>query len=940
MKKYLLHIFAYEDGGDILNSLSSIHDDSSRNAEVHLFCAYRHHDKTNEILEQCEQLKKEHVINAFTLLHISEESSYEETANAVFLHKKYAVNKNSFLFFLSSTISVLPFTLSILLDRLTAEDNTAGLNPLILAGWRKSKEHRIAHMGTVCDCQKQLHYLYEGLPLSNPLTQKKRFFQMAHPGAVLIRHMDFISVGGFKTAFAPLSFAVLCIKLTTLRPHGFSTEPNSKAILHNSFDSWESCGTWNSILQRGRLHTDGIAINYPYIVENDRLEYKVDAWLCEHANNLPLELTPNSIEEAWLSWRHTPNPLSLLKYISSLPEHQKQYAITLCRTLPASLPRTITYYTAQCEKIRFFAVTNHLTQLAVQTREWIKKTAQFHYKLLKPCIHLLHKMGMYACSLDTSPAVFDAWLEISKHNERIDNGNDWPKIAVLMPVWNPNPEFLIQAIQSVHSQTYKNWQFCIADDASTNPLIPELLRSYARDDKRISLMIRSQNGHICQASNSALELVDAPYTAFLDHDDMLAPEALSMVAQRIADNSSLGYIYSDNDHIDCCNVRYDPAFKPDFDADLFYTGHLSTFATDLIHKVGGLRIGTEGAQDQDLRLRVTELLSMREIAHIPHILYHWRVHAGSTAGGLATKPYMVDAIRRVLLDAAQRRGIQAELVDAGKNNFFRLANAIPANMTCTVILLTDANAPHISKNIFTYLEKAQEKIDIEIYIQPLCKQPIHTLHTETLPVQTLPYVGERWVAACNAAAAHAKGMIVFYLYAGLQPAHDCNIEQLLIQATRLDLAITGGIIWKNNRLLHGGWYPDSTGMPFQLLRGTPYADISSSSWGQFLLPRHTIGVSWQCMAVRKDILKENIFLDESFGELALVDFSLRHIQKNRHTLVSPWGQWDSTCIIPEKSPNIQEINLFRERWGETVKTCGLRNPNLRMAPDNNWTLTM
>ena len=105
----------------------------------------------------------------------------------------------------------------------------------------------------------------------------------------------------------------------------------------------------------------------------------------------------------------------------------------------------------------------------------------------------------------------------------IQSGKNWPMISVLMPVWNPKPEFLLQAINSVRTQKYSNWQFCIADDASTNPDITEILRSLAASDKRVSITFREENGHICKASNSALELVKAPYIAFLDHDDMLAP---------------------------------------------------------------------------------------------------------------------------------------------------------------------------------------------------------------------------------------------------------------------------------------------------------------------------------------------------------------------------------------------------------------------------------
>ena len=84
---------------------------------------------------------------------------------------------------------------------------------------------------------------------------------------------------------------------------------------------------------------------------------------------------------------------------------------------------------------------------------------------------------------------------------------DPPKIAVLMPVFNPNPEWLKEAIDSVCDQLYPHWQFCIADDCSTDPRVREVLEQAAASDQRIRWYFVRRMG-ISAVSNTALALVE------------------------------------------------------------------------------------------------------------------------------------------------------------------------------------------------------------------------------------------------------------------------------------------------------------------------------------------------------------------------------------------------------------------------------------------------
>ncbi len=202
-----------------------------------------------------------------------------------------------------------------------------------------------------------------------------------------------------------------------------------------------------------------------------------------------------------------------------------------------------------------------------------------------------------------------------------------PLISIVVPVYNTEEKYLREMIESVSQQLYPNWELCIADDASTKPHVREVLEQYGLEDPRIKVVYRQDNGHISAASNSALEIATGEFVALLDHDDVLAPHALYMVAHAINEHPDADVLFSDEDKLDDAGCRCDPYFKPDWNAELFYcqnfVNHLGVYRTSLLRAIGGFRAGFEGSQDYDLTLRATAATS-GPIVHIPHVLYHWR----------------------------------------------------------------------------------------------------------------------------------------------------------------------------------------------------------------------------------------------------------------------------------------------------------------------------
>ncbi|MDR8731964.1 Chondroitin synthase [Burkholderia pseudomultivorans] len=272
---------------------------------------------------------------------------------------------------------------------------------------------------------------------------------------------------------------------------------------------------------------------------------------------------------------------------------------------------------------------------------------------------------------------------------RISGFASAPLISVVMPVYNPDPKWLAEAIESIRGQLYPYWELCIADDVSTDPAIRPLLERYASQDQRIKVAFREKNGHISAASNTALELVTGTWVALFDHDDLLPEHALYCVADAIVRDPSIRMIYSDEDKIDGAGKRREPYFKCDWNPDLFLSqnmfSHLGVYQKALLDEVGGFREGYEGSQDYDLALRCVERAGAGAIHHIPRVLYHWRVHAESTASGTDAKPYAVVAGERALNDHFDRMGIHAMAEYAGNGYRARYEMPNPAPLVSLII---------------------------------------------------------------------------------------------------------------------------------------------------------------------------------------------------------------------------------------------------------------
>jgi O-antigen biosynthesis protein len=524
---------------------------------------------------------------------------------------------------------------------------------------------------------------------------------------------------------------------------------------------------------------------------------------------------------------------------------------------------------------------------------------------------------------------------------------DRPLISVVMPTYNPKPEWLKEAIESIRSQLYPNWELCIADDLSTDPAIRPLLEQMSREDSRIKVIFREQNGHISAASNSALQLATGDWVALLDHDDLLPEHALYCVANAIVANPSVRLIYSDEDKMDASGRRHDPYFKCDWNRDLFYSqnffSHLGVYHKPLLDTVEGFRIGIEGSQDYDLVLRCIEHVDDEAIHHIPRVLYHWRVHAESTAGGADAKPYAALAGERALNEHFARRGVAAsvEWIPRG----YHVHYSLPATQPLVSLIIPTRNGLNLMRQCIDSIVGKTTYPNYEIIVVDNgSDDPEALCYFESLGQDARIRVLRddnpfNYSALNNSAVAQARGELVALINNDIEVISPEWLSEMVSLALQPGVGAVGAkLYYPDDTLQHGGVVLGIAGVA-----GHANKHAQRPAYGYFgrtcLIGSYS-AVTAACMVVRKSIYQEVGGLNEKDLTIAFndIDFCLRVGEAGYRIVWTPYAELyhhESATRGDEVDPQrraqfLTEIAYMQQRWGDVLSRDPAYSPNLTL----------
>ena len=453
-----------------------------------------------------------------------------------------------------------------------------------------------------------------------------------------------------------------------------------------------------------------------------------------------------------------------------------------------------------------------------------------------------------------------------------------PFFSVVVPVYNVADNMLRECIDSIKSQTYKNFEIVLVDDASTMESVRKVLSEYENEDN-ITVIYRKENGHISRATNDGINASKGEFIALCDCDDLYAPNALYEMAKKLNENKDYDFIYSDEDKIsEDGKVRRDPFFKPDWSPETFmsymYTCHLSVYRKSLLEKLGGLRVGFEGSQDYDLVLRVMEVTG--NIGHVPKILYHWRMRKESTANALTAKPYVMEATKKAKLEALERRGLVGELKYLPEVGQFRVTYKPQGNPKVSIVILSKDNYDVLKMCITSLFDKTEYK-NFEVIVVDNGSNEQNKAKIEALLKEyNCKYIYRpmtfNFSAMCNIGAGEASGEYVLFMNDDIEVTDGGWLEIMTGQAM---VPYTGAVGCKlyypgTNRLQHAGVLNLPIG-PGHCLYGSE--DHLNYYYGRNILDYNFTAVTGACLMVSKKKFNEIGGFDEELP-VAYNDVSL------------------------------------------------------------------
>jgi GT2 family glycosyltransferase/SAM-dependent methyltransferase len=517
-----------------------------------------------------------------------------------------------------------------------------------------------------------------------------------------------------------------------------------------------------------------------------------------------------------------------------------------------------------------------------------------------------------------------------------------PRISILTPVHDPTPAFLTQLLDHVRQQQYEHWQLCIVDDGSRDPRVRALIAQHAAEDERIVVHRNEEAGGISAATNAALALADGEFVALLDHDDVLAHDALAHVAAALDANPDADMLYTDEDHILWTGRRFAPYLKPDWSPELFnslmFTCHLGVYRRELVEQLGGFRSAFDGSQDYDLVLRLSERTD--RIVHVPQLTYHWRVHERSASGSSEAKPYAYDAAMRAIDEHLERTGVAGRAQPTAAAGQYRIVHDVDPEIPVALLLgldETDVAAADLAERLErcarSWARGTHPSWELVVAAPAAASDAIAGALTaaglEAARVRLVPADGPDVAsrsALLNRAArtTSAEQIVLLECLVEVEADADAWLARLLGYAAQPAIGAVGGkVLAPDGRVEHAG-IVIGDGRPLPAHHGADGEDPGhlanlhvAGNWsavsGVVMTPRATFAALGG--------------LDTSLGALATVDYCLRLRAEGRRIVLVPDAISRRREPLRPVANDVVALERMRARWQAALPRDPYYNPS-------------
>ena len=503
-----------------------------------------------------------------------------------------------------------------------------------------------------------------------------------------------------------------------------------------------------------------------------------------------------------------------------------------------------------------------------------------------------------------------------------------PLISVITPVFDTPVQRLEEAIESVIAQAYDNWELLLIDDGSSDSDLLRALPLLAARDRRIVLKNLGKHEGISAASNQGLALAHGQWVAFLDHDDVIEPDALYQIVKLLQTHPDADVIYSDEDKLGEDGFEA-PLFKPDWSPDFFlsynYIGHLAAVRRDIVQKVGGFRSQFDSAQDYDLFFRVIE--QAKRIHHVPRILYHWRRSQSSSAISVRQKPQQLEASGLAIEDHLKRRGEPAHVAVDWRTHAFCVRRRLLEPKKISVIVWSRQGVELLERCIESLTSKTNYQ-NYEIVIVQDDKFHGTSDFSSCFPHHLLRFPGEPNNSAVkNFAVNQTNDPWILFLDESIEPIEPDWLTIMAEHVQRTEVGAIGGrLLNPNGTIEQAGTVVGVNNTAQPAFHAFPAEHPGTNR--QLQVTRNCSAVSSACMLTRREVFRQTGGFDESLGgTLADVDLCLKMRRAGYLIVYTPFAKlcWHK---VPADEIDVKGEAVMRERWADVLQSDPYYNPNL------------
>lgn len=528
-----------------------------------------------------------------------------------------------------------------------------------------------------------------------------------------------------------------------------------------------------------------------------------------------------------------------------------------------------------------------------------------------------------------------------------------PKISILVPLWNNEPEFQKEMLDSVMNQTYQNWELCLADGSDdAHSYMGEISKEYAaRSNGRIVYKKLEKNEGISGNTNACLAMATGEFIGLLDQDDILHPSTLYEYVKAINEKDA-DYIYCDETTFKSGNIDHmlTMHFKPDYAPDNLrannYICHFSVFKRDLLQGTELFRSQFDGSQDHDMILRLTD--AARNVVHVPKLLYYWRCHATSVASNIEAKPYAIEAARGAVAENLRSHGFKNFQITSTRafETIFKIRYQIIGSPRISIVIPNKDHVEDLKRCISSIEEKSTydnyEIVVVENNSETKEIRDYYELLKDDPRVKVVTYTGSfNYSAINNFGVKETTGEYILLLNNDTQVITVNWMEEMLMYAQREDVGAVGAKLYYGDKTIqHAGVV---IGLGAHRTAGhTHYKQHRENLgyMGRLCYAQDVTAVTGACLLVKKSLFEKVGGLDESFAiSLNDVDFCLKLRKLGLLNVFTPFAElyhFESISRgLDDQGEKAERYNResahFRDKWKKELQQGDpYYNPNFSL----------